>query len=165
MSLHHASLDEIKDIYAVFKAYPHIFPHMRFDRLQRMIRDGQCIWHEGIVITYQQYKKSVRLGSVTVPMHTTCLHQIGKSKTAASGAASRVFQSFLSTYVPRALVLTVRADNTTACAFYEREGLRQIGEITWSQQGQPLPGYVYASTVFSSQSDGLTPSFDSLKSF
>lgn len=160
MTLHYATRDEAKDVYAVFRAHPHIFPHMRYDKVCRMIESRQCIWQDGIVLTHQIYQRTVRLGTILVPKGTTCLHQIAKSPMAAPGSASRVYQAFYTTSVPNALVLTVRADNTTAWSFYERHGLQRIGEIYWSQQGQPLPGYVYASTIFPSTQVTITGPFD-----
>ena len=160
MTLHRATRDEAKDVYAIFRAYPHIFPHMRYDKLCRMIEAQQCIWHDGVVVTYQRYRRTVRLGTILVPSGTTCLHQIAKAPTAEPGAASRVYTAFYAAAVPEALVLTVRADNAPAWAFYERHGLQRIGEIHWTQQGQPLPGYVYASTIFPSTQTRIIGPFD-----
>lgn len=144
--LHHASLEDAKQIYGVFQQRPDIFPHMRFDRVQRMCAAGQVIHDSGVIITYQTYQKTVRLGQHRAARGTVCLHQIVKSSDAARGAASTIFQTFLAAYVPTSLVLSVRADNTTAWSFYERHGLRRVSDIYWREQGQPLLGYVYTYT-------------------
>jgi hypothetical protein len=141
--LRHAVLEDVPDVYAVFQTYPHIFPHMRFDRTQRLVAAGQCIWQDGVVITYQTYQKTVRLGDYVAPRGSISLHQIVKSAAAVVGAAARIFTIFLDEYVPTRLVLSVRADNTSAWQFYERHGLQRVGGVCWQQQGHPLPGYVY----------------------
>lgn len=150
--LHHATIDETSAIYAVFQSYPTIFPHLRFDYLQRMIRKNWCIWQDGIVITFQPYQRKVRLGTVVVPAGTYILHQIAMSKQAALGSAGRIFRAFHDHYIAPSggLVLTVRADNAVARRFYEREGLAQLGTILWHQKGQPLPGIVYGNHVLKS---------------
>ena len=143
--LQHATPEDAKTIYGIFRQYPHIFPHMRFDKVERMCGAGQVIYDTGVIITYQQYRKAVRLGTHLAPRGTTCLHQIVKSADAPRYAASEIFDLFRAHYVPQSLVLSVRADNTAACRFYERHGLVRVGDILWQEAGRPLPGYVYVA--------------------
>jgi hypothetical protein len=143
--LQHATPEDAKTIYGIFRQYPHIFPHMRFDKVERMCGAGQVIYDTGVIITYQQYRKAVRLGNHLAPRGTTCLHQIVKSADAPRYAASEIFDLFRAHYVPQSLVLSVRADNTAACRFYERHGLVRVCDILWQEAGRPLPGYVYVT--------------------
>jgi RimJ/RimL family protein N-acetyltransferase len=148
--LRHAVLEDVPAVYAAFYAYSHIFPFVREDKVRRMItgdstwmREPAVIYDRGVVITYQTYRTTVRLGTYRAVRGTTSLHQIVKTRDSARGAASEVFRLFLSHYVPTRLVLSVRADNTSAWQFYERHGLQRVGTVCWQLQGHPLPGYVY----------------------
>lgn len=143
--LTHATDADARTVFAAFKAHPKIFPHVWLTRLRRRIAAGQCIWHDGVAITYQTYLKAVPMGDVLVPKGTVCLHQIVRAASAPRGAASTVFQTFLKEYVPTNLVLSVRATNDTARTFYVKHGLRLVSDITWQEGGQPLPGCVYAT--------------------
>jgi hypothetical protein len=120
-----------------------VFPHIRQDALLRRILAGQCIYLDGVVITYQQYKKRTRVGDVDVPRGAIMLHQIVNSKQ-FSGAGGRVFEKFCDEVVAPSggdLYLTVRRANRTACAFYERHGMKVVGTVAWS--AGRIPGLVY----------------------
>jgi hypothetical protein len=43
------------------------------------------------------------------------------------------------------LYLTVRAENTVACRFYERHDMGVVGRVAWS--GGTLPGLVYCKKL------------------
>ena len=71
------------------------------------------------------------------------LHEI-LSTGKVHGAAQSVFGQFCEEVVRPTggdLYLTVRKDNVVACDFYERNGMRVAGTISWS--GGKLPGVVY----------------------
>jgi hypothetical protein len=74
--MRHATPDQLKEVFVLFRAYPAIFPHIRQDALSRRIAAGQCIYEDGVAITYQQYKKRTRVGDVDVPAGAVMLHQI-----------------------------------------------------------------------------------------
>ncbi len=52
----HARLSDLKEIYGHFQKRKEVFPHVRQDKLRRMIEAGQVVWQDRVVITYQQYK-------------------------------------------------------------------------------------------------------------
>jgi hypothetical protein len=56
-----------------------VFPHVRQDKLERRIETHQCVYQEGPVITYQQYRKRTRVRDVNVPAGAIMLHQIVNS--------------------------------------------------------------------------------------
>jgi hypothetical protein len=60
--LGHASLRDLKAIYRHSQAHRDVFPHVRHDSLRRRVEAHQCIWRDGIVITYQQYNKRTAVG-------------------------------------------------------------------------------------------------------
>lgn len=103
----------------------------------------QCIWQDGVIITFQQYRKRTRVGNVQVPAGAIMLHQILNSRQ-FNGAGGRVFEQFVREIVNRSggdLYLSVRKENAVARRFYVRHGMKVAGTVTWSRG--PIPGLVY----------------------
>jgi hypothetical protein len=143
--LTHASPNQAGEIYKQFVKRKDIFPHIRKDYMERTIASGNCVYEKGVIITYQQYKKSVKLGNITIPSGSVMLHQILNTEQ-YSGAGREIFQRFCDEIVyplGGVLYLSVRADNQTACKFYERNGMIRLGTVNWQMQGEPLPGVIY----------------------
>ena len=95
------------------------------------------------MITYQRYKKRTRVGDVQVPAGSVMLHQILNSQQ-FNGAGGRVFEQFVEEIVKPSggdLYLSVRKENTVACQFYERHGMKVAGTVAWS--AGTIPGLVY----------------------
>jgi hypothetical protein len=141
--MRHASVRDLKPIYRHFQPNRDVFPHVRQDRLKRRIAAHQCIWQDGVVITYQRYKRSTRVGEVLVPAGAIMLHQIVNSGQ-FNGAGGRVFEQFVEETVKPSggdLYLSVRKENAVACQFYERHGMKVAGTVAWS--AGTIPGRVY----------------------
>jgi hypothetical protein len=118
-----------------------IFPHVRQDAIERRIKAGQCIYQDGVVITFQYYQKSTRIGDVQIPKGAVMLHQILNSEQ-FNGNASRVFEEFYSEYcVGSDLFLAVRESNAIAWRFYERHKMKVVGTVIWDNG--KMPGVVY----------------------
>ncbi len=138
-----ALLEELKEIYGHFVARKDMFPHVRQDSIERRIVAGQCVYQEGVVITFQKYLKATRIGTVLVPKGAIMLHQIVNGQQ-YSGAGSRVFEEFFrdTAVATRSdLYLCVRKDNEVACAFYRRRKMTIVGTVDWSAGA--LPGLVF----------------------
>ena len=133
------------EVYKLFVSRRDMFPHIRFDQIQRRCAGNQCLadFKSGVAITFQQYTRRVRLGDVLVPKGAIMLHQIVSTKQ--RGAADEAFMRFrelmYEQYGEKEIYLTVRASNLWARAFYERNGMLPIGKIAW--KGGELPGVVY----------------------
>lgn len=144
--MRYATLAELKTIYAMFARRRNIFPHIRQDALKRRIEAGQCIFEENVCITYQRYRKRTRVGTCDIPSGAVMLHQIINGGQ-FNGAGGRVFDRFFDEIVVPSggdLYLSVRAENTVACRFYERHGMAVVGKVAWS--GGTLPGLVYGNS-------------------
>ena len=133
-----------KDADEIFRAFcrrKDIFPHIRKDYINRRIEDNECIYQDGVVITFQWYLKSVRLGDTLIPRGSCMLHQILNSNQ-FSGHAKRVWEFFVDEIVcGETLYLSVREDNRTAREFYERRGMLVCGRVNW-KDGK-MPGVIY----------------------
>lgn len=141
--MRHASLRDLKVIYRQFQAHRDVFPHIRQDALRRRIAAHQCIWQDGVVITFRQYRKRTRVGEVQIPAGSITLHQILNSKQ-GNGAGRKVFQQFVAEIVEPSggdLYLSVRKENVVACRFYERQGMEVAGTVVW--KNRTIPGLVY----------------------
>jgi hypothetical protein len=139
----HATLSDLKEIYRHFQKRKDVFPHVRQDKLQRMIEMGQVVWQDGVAITYQKYKKRTRVGDVQIPAGAIMIHQIVNSQQ-GNGKGSVVFEDFVAEVVLPSwgdLYLSVREENTVARSFYERHGMKVVGKVVWS--GGTLSGLVY----------------------
>jgi hypothetical protein len=139
----HARLSDLKEIYAQFRKRKDVFPHVRQDKLRRMIEKGLVVWQDGVVITYQRYKKRTCIGDIEIPERSIMLHQILNSRQ-FTGAGGRVFEQFVREIVKPSggdLYLSVRRENVVACSFYTRHGMSVVGEVSWSRG--TLPGLVY----------------------
>jgi len=124
-----------------------VFPHVRQDTLRRRIEAHQCIYQDGVVITYQRYKKRTRVGDVQIPARSIMLHQILNSAQ-FNGVGRRVFRRFVDEIVKPSdgeLYLTVRKQNKVACSFYERNNMMVVGTVAW--KNSTIPGLVYRLTV------------------
>jgi hypothetical protein len=125
----HATLDDYEEIKSIFNKHKEWFPHIRQDKLKSQIIEGGCIFDEGVVITYNLYKKNTAFGSVIAFKGDCILHQIVTAEQ-GNGCACKVFTKFVE-YVDTNIFLTVRADNQIATGFYEKVGMNQVGHIAW----------------------------------
>jgi hypothetical protein len=141
--MRHASLRDLKAIYRHFQAHRDVFPHVRQDALKRRIEAGQCVYQDGVVITYQQYKKRTRVGDVQIAAGSIMLHQILNTNQ-FNGTGRRLFQRFVDEIVKPSggdLYLSVRKENEVACRFYKRHGMKVVGTVAW--RNGTIPGLVY----------------------
>jgi hypothetical protein len=144
--MRHASLRDLKAIYRQFHAHRDVFPHIRQDALKRRIEAGKVIWQDGVIVTYQRYRKCTWVGDVQVPAGAIMLHQI-LNRDQFNGAGRKVFQQFVDEIVKPSggdLYLSVRKENTVACQFYERNGMKVEGTVAW--KNNTIPGLIYRLT-------------------
>jgi hypothetical protein len=107
-----ATENDLKEIYAIFQKHSDVFPHVRQDTLKRQIAAHHCIYQDGVIITFQQYRRRTRVGDVQVPAGTIMLHQIVNSGQ-FNGAGGRVFEQFVEEIVKPSggdLYLSVRKE-------------------------------------------------------
>ena len=138
-----SDFDKIKQVFYNHKKW---FPHIRTDYIQRRIDKSQLIWEDGVVITFHHAKRKQKIGNVQVKQHDTVLHQIANSDQ-GNGNAKVVINQFFE-WCPKDVFLSVRADNLTACKFYDSIGMKVEGKISWAKG--TLPGLVYVKRKRSS---------------
>ena len=137
----HATLEDFDTIKNIFKGYRDIFPYLRFDSLKNKIEEGKVIYDSGVVITYNKYKRKQKLGNVQANKGDIVIQEIVKEE---AGNSVDVFKRFAD-FVKEDIWLTVRRDNQKAKRFYDKVGMKVVGEVVWSKG--TLMGDVYKYSV------------------
>jgi ribosomal protein S18 acetylase RimI-like enzyme len=132
--------DVIKSIFAPHqKTY---FPHIRTDYIARKIESGNIIFEDGVVIVFGVYKRKQKIGNQQAEKGDAHIGQIVVQHQ-GNGNASKVLNKFF-TEMNTNVWLTVRSENTRARAFYEKNGMKNVGDINWSSG--TIPGTIYLYT-------------------
>lgn len=129
MSLEHADLDDLNEVFQAFYKNKTWFPHIRKDYLRRQIERDSCVFHDGVIITYNEYQRKQKIGTCEAKRGDIILHQILNSKE-GSGKAGVVLEQFFK-MVNKPVWLTVRAENERAIQFYIKHGMKCVGETSW----------------------------------
>jgi predicted negative regulator of RcsB-dependent stress response len=137
----HAKENDFDVVKEIFSQHKQWFPHVRQDYIKRMIASGNLILDNGVIITYNYYKRKQRIGTITAQQGDCILHQIVAKNR---GTASQTLQNFFN-WTNRRVFLSVRNDNQIAKKFYEKNGMDLVGFTSWSKSGvkDALPGDVY----------------------
>lgn len=133
---------DFNDIKSLFYKHKEIFPHIRQDKLLHYIETGNCIYDNEVVITFNVYKRKVRIGNIVANKGDCILHQI----VSKSGKASKTLQDFFK-YINTKVYLTVRESNTKAIDFYLKNDMLKIGEIAWKNNTIPVKIFLYNATT------------------
>ena len=142
----HATLEDFEKIKEIFYQYRDIFPHIRTDYIRRELEAGHVIFEDGIIITFNFYRKPQKIGTIEARPGHCILHQIVKDKHNKEANASKVLKSFLE-WTKADVWLSVRRDNTVAKKFYEKNGMVKKGEIDWADGKLPGDVYLFQRTV------------------
>ena len=137
----HATIEDVDTIKNIFKGYRDIFPYLRFDSLKNKVEEGKVIYDSGVVITYNKYKRNQKLGNVQAKKGDIVIQEIVKEE---AGNSVDVFKRFAD-FVKEDIWLTVRRDNQKAKRFYDKVGMKVVGEVVWSKG--TLMGDVYKYSI------------------
>jgi len=143
-----ATIEEIKEVYAIFAQYKDVFPHIRFDYLQRKIESGRCVYEDDVVIAFTIYKRKQRIGDNNHAVKgEVMLHQIVNANP-SNGKSAEVLKGFFENTVEgKPVWLTVRADNDRAIKFYNKVGFEDMGDIYWMKGKLSGKVFRYVSKV------------------
>ena len=133
---------DFNDIKSLFYKHKEIFPHIRQDKLLHYIETGNCIYDNEVAITFNVYKRKVRIGNIVANKGDCILHQI----VSKSGKASKILQDFFK-YIDTKVYLTVRESNTKAIDFYLKNDMLKVGEIAWANNTIPGKIFLYNATT------------------
>ena len=147
----HAKENNFEEVKDIFYQYKELFPHIRTDYMRRMIESGNLILDNDVIITYNYYKRNYKLvrsslgemsQKIIMQPNDCILHQIAAKNR--NGSASEVLQRFFK-WTKRRVFLSVRSENVIAKRFYEKNGMKLVGQTSWTLDGVKgaLPGDVY----------------------
>ena len=149
--MNHATLDNLEEIMNVFKQYGDTFPHIRKDKIETMIEFHNVIWEEGVLITYNHYKRKQKVAMMSMKIRVLsayeaqkgdCILHLIAAKNQGDGSGKRVFEKFIKYNKGRDIVLSVRTENDRAIKFYKKNGFIKVSDIEWGKDKQ-VKGQVY----------------------
>ena len=131
---------KIKKLTKIFQQYPKIFPsgYFRFlaARLENHINKNTLWYRNGVVLTWIQYKKTVKKNDkCIIKPGDVKLDQI-VNKNQGNGAAKKVVMQFLKKFEKNRIWLEVRANNKRAIRFYRKNGFKKVCNIKFGE----IPG-------------------------
>jgi RimJ/RimL family protein N-acetyltransferase len=138
-----ATLDDFDVIKSTFT--PHqktYFPHIRTDYIERKIKSGNVIYENGVVIIFGVYKRKQKIGNQQAEKGDAHIGQIVVQQQ-GNGNATKILKKFFDEMNTK-VWLTVRSENTRARAFYEKNGMKNVGDTSWSNG--TIPGTIYLYT-------------------
>lgn len=134
-----ATTNDLSLIESIFAPYrKSYFPHVRQDYLKKKIATNNVILQDGVVIVFGVYKRKQKIGKVQAQKGDAHIGQIVTMEQ-GSGNATKVLNEFLSLH--KVVWLTVRAENPRARRFYEKNNMKQVSDISWSDGN--ILGIVY----------------------
>ena len=110
--------------------------------LKRVIEEGRCIFEDGVVLTYNIYKRRTRVSNnskVYAERGEGIIHQM-ISNERGKGHATKIFEDFFK-MIDTNLYLSVRTTNHKAIGFYNKMGMRQVGKTSWGND--TMKGLIY----------------------
>lgn len=127
---------KIKAIFNIFRQYyPKIFPsgYFRFlmASIDKHIHNKTIIYKNGVVLTWNIYKKTVRKGNKCVIKPGDLKIKQLVNKNQGNGKAKDIFIKFINKHKDKTLWLEVRKDNRRAIKFYNKNGFRKVCNTTF----------------------------------
>ena len=143
--MNHATIEQLPELLKIFQKYKKdVFPYLRKDSLQRKIETNGVVYEDGVVITYGVYKRKQHLGTTYALKGDAYISEFPIEEQ-GNGNASKVLKNFFGSFNSR-VWLTVRAENERARAFYIKNGMKEVGSISWSDGKISGVVYCYQST-------------------
>ena len=124
---------KVKKFIKIFQMYPDVFPkgYFRFlaIRLQNHIDKKTLIYKNGVLLTWIQYKKTVKkTPKCIIKPGDVKLDQIVNKKQ-GNGAAKKITLEFLKKFKNEKIWLEVRKNNKRAIRFYKKNGFKSVCNI------------------------------------
>ena len=116
------------------------FGHVRSDKIRTALENRNIILEDDCLIHYNKYKKRTKLGNVYASKNDVIIHQISNLNRRKGNAVSVINRFF--DYVNTTVYLCVRNDNPRAIRFYEKVGMKCVGEIFWGKD-KSIEGKVF----------------------
>ena len=133
-----ATIDDFDKVWGIFQDNKEWFPHVWNTKIKKRIANGEVVFENDVVITYSIYKRNNKIENLTALKNECILHQIVAKYR--NGSARKTIEDFFK-FVNTPVWLTVRSENITACNFYKKVGMREVGKTSWSNGN--IQGLIY----------------------
>lgn len=126
-----ASLLDYDEICFILNKYKKdYFPHIRKEYIYNNIKNNKVLFEGGVVIIYNVYKRKQKIGNQLAEKNDVHLKQIFVRER-GNKINREVFSRFLNSFNTK-IWLSVREENVVARKFYEKNGMKLVGNIFWS---------------------------------
>ena len=124
----YAKIEELDIIDNIIQEYDYWFSHVGKEHIKKKILNKECIFENGIVLTYRIADKKEILGDYTVLKNNTIIEQIvNKDLSSDNSYAEHVFIKFINCAVGNTY-LSVNKKNLRALNFYKKMNMEKISE-------------------------------------
>ena len=146
----YASKDEIEEIISLAKKNKVQFSHLKKSHFLDKIEKKECIYENGVLITFRIVNFKTKLGSYTVNIGNTILEQIIKNQEKSnSNLVKHVFLKFINC-APGAVYLAVNKRNLRAIKFYSNMNMKRISETILDYKDDDdtyVKGYIFKTNT------------------
>ena len=144
----YAGLDELEEINDLIKQYNVWFSHLDKKHFIKKINNKECIYENGILITFKILKNEYKLGTFRVNAGNTILEQLVKNKKKSNTDLLRhVFIKFINC-AKGSVYLAVNKTNDKAVNFYKKMNMEKIAKTKLDHNvnaGSFIEGYIFKS--------------------
>ena len=142
----YAKSTELNEIISLVREYNLWFSHLKKKHFINKIKNNECIYESGILITYKITTQDTMLGSFKVSAGNTILEQIIKNKKKSnSNYLNHVFTKFVNCALG-SVYLAVNNENFRAINFYKKMNMLKIADTRLdynSKNTQYIKGCIY----------------------
>ena len=116
----YAKLDDLESINQLVVKNSKWFSHLKIDHFRKKIIGKECIYENGVVLSFRITKEVDRLGKFKILKNNTILEQIVRENLEVNNSyAEHVFTKFINCAVGNAY-LSVNINNSRAISFYKK---------------------------------------------
>ena len=148
-----AKLKDLDEINELVKKNQKWFSHLERDHFIKKINKKECIYENGVLITFRTIKHKSKLGTFDVMPGNTILEQLIKNtEKSNSNFVKHVFIKFINC-VYGSVYLAVNTKNYRAIKFYDKMNMEKVAKVMLDYKDSHslfVEGYVYKSNKITS---------------